>query len=40
MHAPEQVHGVSPIAAGRVRSDALGLTFDVEALLAELVGQT
>lgn len=37
VHAPGELHGLQPVAAGRLRSAALGLTFDLGALWTELV---
>jgi hypothetical protein len=32
------VHGLQPVVAGRLRSQALGLTFDLEAFWRQLLG--
>lgn len=38
VHAPGLVHGLPPVVAGRLRSEALGLTFDLDALWTQLLG--
>ena len=38
VHASDQVQGLQPVARGRLRSAALGLTFDLDALWTALMG--